>query len=149
MHNKMEVIIRELKEEDLFQGFLESLDSLKKASEISKEKAKEIFDKIEANSDQVIFVAELNGRIIGSTTLLLEYKFIHNGSLIGHIEDVVVTKEFQGRGVGRKLTLKALDYANKKGCYKTILDCSEDVRIFYEKLGFKIHGIYMRFDHDK
>lgn len=40
-----EVIIRELKKEDLWNGFLTSLDSLKEASGIGKEKADTIFEK--------------------------------------------------------------------------------------------------------
>jgi glucosamine-phosphate N-acetyltransferase len=39
-----EVIIREIKEDDLWNGFLKSLDSLKQASNIEKSKAKEIFE---------------------------------------------------------------------------------------------------------
>ncbi len=142
-----EVRIRELKENDLFQGFLESLDSLRKASELDKEKANEIFTKIKSNSNHVIFVAELDGKIVGSTTLIIEPKFIHNGGLVSHIEDVVVSKEFQGKGIGEKLILTSLDYAKNHGCYKTILDSNDEVKPFYEKIGFKVHSNSMRFNH--
>ena len=57
-----DVIIRELKEADLWNGFLKSLDSLKQASNIEKSKAKEIFEKINANPDHIIAVAELDGK---------------------------------------------------------------------------------------
>lgn len=142
-----EVSIRKLEEKDLFNGFLTSLDSLRKASDIDAEKAKEIFQKIDSNQEHVIFVADNNGKIVGSTTLLIEQKFIHKGGLIGHIEDVVVSKDMQGQKIGEKLILAALDYAKKSGCYKTILDCLDDVKPFYEKLGFKLHSNAMRFDH--
>lgn len=142
-----EVSIRKLEEKDLFNGFLTSLDSLRKASDIDAEKAKEIFQKIDSNQEHVIFVADYNGKIVGSTTLLIEQKFIHKGGLIGHIEDVVVSKDMQGQKIGEKLILAALDYAKKSGCYKTILDCLDDVKPFYEKLGFKLHSNAMRFDH--
>ena len=142
-----EVSIRKLEEKDLFNGFLASLDSLRKASNIDSEKAKEIFQKIDSNQEHVIFVAEHNGKIVGSTTLLIEQKFIHKGGLVGHIEDVVVSKDMQGQKIGEKLILAALDHAKKSGCYKTILDCLDDVKPFYEKLGFKLHANAMRFDH--
>lgn len=37
--------------------------------------------------------------------------------------------------------------AQEKGCYKTILDCTEKNAAFYEKCGFKRKEIQMRFDH--
>ncbi len=143
----VDVIIRELQEDDLFNGFLESLDTLKKASDLGKEKANEILKKIKSNPSHVIFVAILDGKVVGSTTMLIEPKFIHNGGKVAHIEDVVVTKEYQGKGIGEKLIRSLLDYAKKNDCYKTILDSSDDVKPFYEKIGFKKHSNCMRFDH--
>lgn len=139
--------IRQIEENDLYNGFLNSLDSLRKASDIEPSKAKSVFEKIRSNPNHVIFVAILDGKVVGSTTLLIEPKFIHNGGLVGHIEDVVVNKEFQGQKIGEKLILASLDYAKNAGCYKTILDCLDDVRQFYEKLGFKFHSNAMRFNH--
>ncbi|MDX1533473.1 MAG: GNAT family N-acetyltransferase [Nitrosopumilaceae archaeon] len=142
-----DVKIRKIEEDDLNNGFLESLDSLRKASDLDSSKAKEILVKIQSNPNHSIFVAELDGKIVGSTTLLIEPKFIHQGGLVGHIEDVVVNKEFQGKKIGEKLIRTSLDYAKNQGCYKTILDCMDDVKPFYEKLGFKFHSNAMRFDH--
>ena len=142
-----EPTIRELKKDDLFNGFLTSLDSLRKASDIEKDKAEKIFEKINSNPDQIIAVAEVDGSIVGSTTLLIEQKFIHDGGLVGHIEDVVVNKEFQGQKIGEKIMKYLLREANNRGCYKTILDCTDEVKPFYEKLGFKKVANELRFDH--
>ena len=142
-----EPIIRELKEADLWNGFLISLDSLKQASNIEKSKAKEIFEKINANPDHIIAVAELDGKIVGSTTLLIEQKSIHNGGMVGHIEDVVVNKDFQGKKIGEKIMKYLIEIAKNRGCYKTILDCTDDVKPFYEKLGFKQVANELRLDH--
>ena len=139
--------IRELRKDDLWNGFLTSLDSLRLASNIDKEKAEEVFEKINSNPDYIIAVAELDGKIVGSTTLLIELKFIHNGGLVGHIEDVVVDKNYQGKKIGENILKYLLEVANKRGCYKTILDCTDEVKGFYEKLGFKHTANEMRFDH--
>ena len=141
------VIIRKLEEEDLWNGFLTSLDSLRQASDIDRDKALEIFKKINSNPDHIIGVAELDGKIVGSTTLLIESKFIHNGGLVGHIEDVVVDKNFQGMKIGEKIMKYLLKVAENRGCYKTILDCTNDVKPFYEKIGFKHTANELRFDH--
>jgi glucosamine-phosphate N-acetyltransferase len=142
-----EPIIRELKKEDIWNGFLKSLDSLKPASNIEKSKAESIFEKINTNPDHIIAVAELDGKIVGSTTLIIESKFIHDGGLVGHIEDVVVDKEFQGQKIGEKIMIYLIEITKKRGCYKTILNCTEDVKPFYEKLGFKQVANELRFDN--
>ena len=143
-----EPTIRELKEEDFQKGFLNALDTLRETSNINKEKAIEIFKIIQSNPNHIIVVAEINGRIVGSTTLLIEPKFIHQGGVVGHIEDVVVSKEFQGQSIGEKIIKYILKLAEKHDCYKTILNCSDNVKQFYEKLGFKHNSNEFRFDHN-
>ncbi|MCH8975238.1 MAG: GNAT family N-acetyltransferase [Thaumarchaeota archaeon] len=143
-----QVKIRQIQENDLFQGFLESLDSLRKASDLEENNAKLVLKKIRSNQNHVIMVADLDGQIVGSITLLIEPKFIHQGGLVGHIEDVVVRSELQGKGIGEQLVNAALEYAKNHGCYKTILDCDDNVKPFYEKIGFKRNSNAMRFDHN-
>ena len=142
-----EVTIRELKEDDIQKGFLKTLDTLRQTSSITQEKALEIFKHIKSNPNHIIIIAEVNRLIVGSTTLLIEQKFIHEGGIVGHIEDVVVSKEFQGRKIGQKIIKYVLQIAKNQGCYKTILDCSDDVKSFYEEIGFKQHSNELRFDH--
>ena len=142
-----ELIIREIIESDLENGFLESLDNLRQSSNLEPNSARNILKKILENENHIIHVAELNGKIVGSATLLIEQKFIHNGGLVGHIEDVVVKKGFEGQGIGMKLVLSLLDIAKERVCYKTILNCEDELIPFYEKIGFKQKSNEMRFDH--
>ena len=143
-----EIIIREFKEDDLEKGFLATLDFLRNTSSIDKNKAKEILKKIKQNPNHIIYVAIDDKKIIGSTTLLIEQKFIHDGGLVGHIEDVVVRKDYERRGIGIKLVTSMLECAKEKNCYKTILDCKDDVKQFYERIGFKRESNCMRYDHN-
>ena len=92
-------------------------------------------------------MADDNGKIVGSATLLIEQKFIHNGGHVGHIEDVVVSKEFEGRGIGIKLVTSLLEKADTMNCYKTILDCKDELIPFYERIGFKQESNQMRYNH--
>lgn len=74
---------------------------------------------------------------------------IHNLGLVGHIEDIAVAKDQQGKKLGLKL-IQALDFiAEKVGCYKTILDCSEANEGFYVKCGFKRAGLEMAHYYEK
>ena len=143
-----EIKIREIEEGDLEKGFLETLDFLRNASDLDKKKANEILKKIKQNSNHMIYVAIDNKKIVGSTTLLIEQKFIHDGGLVGHIEDVVVRKDYEGKGIGIKLVTSMLERAKEKNCYKTILDCKDDVKQFYERIGFKRESNGMRYDHN-
>lgn len=140
--------IREIEEGDLEKGFLETLDFLRNASSLDKNKAKEILKKIKQNQTHIIHVAIDGEKIVGSTTLLIEQKFIHDGGLVGHIEDVVVRKDYEGKGIGIKLVMSMLESAKEKNCYKTILDCKDDVKQFYERIGFKRESNGMRYDHN-
>ena len=142
-----EIIIREIEEDDLEKGFLETLDFLRNTGDLDKNKAIEILKKIKQNPNHIIHVAIDNKKIVGSTTLLIEQKFIHNGGLVGHIEDVVVRKDYEGKGIGIKLVTSLLERAKGKNCYKTILDCKDDVKQFYERIGFKHESNGMRYDH--
>ncbi len=143
----VDIIIRELQLDDLFNGFLESMDSLRPASNLDKDKADEIFKKINSNPNHYVYVAIIGDRIVGSTSMIVEPKFIHNGGNVAHIEDVVVSKEHQGKGIGEKIMNSLLELAKNNNCYKTILDCSDEVKPFYEKIGFKRNSNCMRYDH--
>ena len=55
-----------------------------------------------------------------STGLTEDYS-IHNLGLVGHIEDIAVAKDQQGKKLGLRI-IQALDYvAEKVGCYKVCL----------------------------
>ena len=142
-----EIEIREIEEDDLEKGFLETLDFLRNTSGLDKNKSREILKKIKQNPNHIIHVAIDDKKIVGSTTLFIEQKFIHDGGFVGHIEDVVVRKDYEGRGIGIKLVTSMLDRAKEKNCYKTILDCKDDVKQFYKRIGFKHESNGMRYDH--
>ena len=143
-----EIIIREIEEEDLDRGFLEVLDNLRKASDLENSKAKEVLEKIKQNPNHRIHVAIDGNQVVGTTTLFIEQKFIHQGGLVGHIEDVVVRKDYERKGIGIRLVTSMLERAKEKNCYKTILDCKDDVKQFYERIGFKRESNCMRYDHN-
>ncbi|RNJ78259.1 MAG: GNAT family N-acetyltransferase, partial [Nitrosopumilus sp. B06] len=117
------ITVRELQRVDLQNGFLATLDILKPASGIDPARAEEIFEKMDANPDYMVIVAESGGKIVGAVTLFIEQKFIHRGGRVGHVEDLAVTQEFQSHKVGSMLMTYLLDAAHKKGCYETILNC--------------------------
>lgn len=144
----MSFILRELKEEDFSNGFFETLSNLSKVGKIGNEikLAKEILKKINKDKNYRIVIAEdkNNHQVVGTATLLIEQKFIHDGGKAGHIEDVVTRKGYEGKGIGKEIMKELIKIAKENGCYKIILDCDEKVINFYEKIGFRKHSIMMR-----
>jgi glucosamine-phosphate N-acetyltransferase len=81
--------------------------------------------------------------IIGTGTIIYEPKIIHGCKYVGHIEDIVIDNIYRSNGIAKNILNKLIDTAKTKNCYKVILDCSNDVLNFYEKIGFELHGNQM------
>lgn len=139
--------IRELRASDLENGFFETLGNLSELEGLTVAKGRKILSDMKRGTAYNILVAVApGGQVIGTTTLLVEQKFIHGGGLVGHIEDVAVRKGFEGKGVGSSLVRRAIGEAKELGCYKCILDCSPGRVGFYEAIGLVRHEVGMRVD---
>ena len=80
-------------------------------------------------------VAELDNVIVGYGTLLVEQKI--RGGKAGHIEDIVIHPDFRRTGIGRAILDFLAGHAVELGCYKLVLQCSEENRRFYELGGYR------------
>jgi glucosamine-phosphate N-acetyltransferase len=141
--------IREIREEDIDNGrLLEVLENFR-LEDLSKATAKAILKEIKTNPLHKIFVAMTkdDNLVIGTTTLLVEPKFIFGGGRVGHIEDVSVRKEYQRKGIGFKLVNYATEQAALMGCVKTVLDCSDESMRFYQRLGYSYQDNCMKIMH--
>ena len=90
----------------------------------------------------VCYIDPKNIKIIGSGTIIYEPKIIHGGKSVGHIEDIIVDKNYRNKGIAQNI-LNMLVVLAKNKCYKVILDCKEDLLYFYSKNGFNKNGIQM------
>ena len=140
----MAVTVRELRGSDITENFLETLASLSEVG-LTPDRAKEVFRERLRRGIRG-YVACLDGRVVGSASLLVEEKFIHGGGLSSHIEDVAVHRDFQKQGIGAELVRFLVEEARRLGCYKVILNCREGNVPFYEKTGFRRHDVGMRID---
>lgn len=133
----MLVEIRHLEKEDYCKRYIHLLKQL---STIDENKiTKNDFDSFvnNLNDNHQIYVIEKDNQIVGSITLIIENKIIHNFGKVCHIEDVVVDKNIRGRSLGKKLLNFAKEFSIKNNCYKIILNCDEKNVIFYENCGFE------------
>jgi glucosamine-phosphate N-acetyltransferase len=93
-----------------------------------------------------LLVIKYEDMIIGTGSILIEEKIIHNIGIVGHIEDIVIDKKYRGLNLAKKLIESLIEIGKNNGCYKIILDASNDVKGFYEKLGFRVNSNNMRYD---
>jgi GNAT superfamily N-acetyltransferase len=110
---------------------------------LSIEDAQKIFDQQSRYPDYHVFLAEIDGEVVGTFALLVMENIAHKGTPSAVVEDVGVIPGLQGKGIGKKMMEYALQYAKEKGCYKMSLSSNlrrEQAHQFYESLGFKKHG---------
>lgn len=63
-------------------------------------------------------------QLVAVGTVFVERKFTRGLGIVGHIEDIAVSKTMQGRRLGLYLIKTLEEIARTQGCYKVILDCS-------------------------
>ncbi|KAI1772562.1 acyl-CoA N-acyltransferase [Hypoxylon cercidicola] len=136
--------IRSLERTDYNKGFLECMEVLTWIGDTSEAEFIERYDEmVEAKGTYYFAVIENKGRIVGTGALVVEKKFIHQRGKCGHIEEISIAKEHQGKGLGLKM-IQALDsLAVNLGCYKNILNCGQRNEPFYAKCGYHNSGIEM------
>ncbi|KAK1776405.1 acyl-CoA N-acyltransferase [Copromyces sp. CBS 386.78] len=140
--------LRALRPSDYDTGFLDCLRVLTTVGDITQEQFQDRYNWISRQDGGyfILVIEDTNSsppRVVGTGALLVERKFIHNLGSVGHIEDIAIAKDQQGKKLGLRM-IQALDFiAEKTGCYKTILDCSEANEGFYVKCGFKRAGLQM------
>jgi len=139
MENLNNYIIRKLNKND-YDKYLILINQFRHTI-FSKEQYENILDKIENNSS--IWVIEHHDKLIATTTIIYEYKFIRNIVKLAHIEDVCVDENYRNKGIGNLLINHVVNESEKAGCYKITLDCNEKLEKFYEKSGLEKRGIQM------
>jgi glucosamine-phosphate N-acetyltransferase len=136
--------IRRLVKTDLDIYYYNLLNQLSKNSEDSTydhEKFVNAFENLSSNT--FIFIIIMGEKIIGTISIIIEQKLLHNGGKVGHIEDFVIDKYHCSNGFGSKLLDFAVDFCKENSCYKCILNCSENLKKYYEKHNFQNKNIQM------
>ena len=84
--------------------------------------------------NSITFVMSDNKAILGVASLHIIEKLTRK---LGLIEDVAVSKNNRGLGIGKKLVEKLIQTGKEKKCDKIVLSSSEKNSEFYEKMGFQ------------
>lgn len=97
------------------------------------------FDVIAANPYNTLFVAELEGRVVGTYQITVLPGMAERGRIRAKIESVHVAPESRGRGIGAIMMRHAIGVAAEKGVGLVELTSHKarpDAHRFYNSLGF-------------
>ena len=102
---------------------------------------REFLNKAKSNLSFQAFVAEVNGKIVGSVSSQIYeglYPDIIQDSYEkkGYIWGVYVESSYRNSGIGTKLTQKTIAYLQSINCTKIFLNAAPMGKSVYEKLGF-------------
>ncbi|SFV06798.1 Predicted N-acetyltransferase YhbS [Methylobacterium sp. 174MFSha1.1] len=111
--------------------------------------AEALLARLDAYPDYGLYVAEIDGRIVGTFCLVILDNIAHWGMPSALVESVVVAEAERGTGLGRRMMREAGRLAAEKGCYKLALSSNVDAKPahrFYESFGFERYGYSFRLD---
>lgn len=145
--NSSQFKFRKLEESDYHKNYLQLLTQLTQVGNITPKEFSNIFGKIQ--SQIWVFEDNVTNKIVASASIFMEQKFIHNGGIVAHLEDVVVDQYYRGAQLGKKLIDNIVEIAKNSGAYKIIADCKPELISFYSKNGFEKRGeqIAIYFSH--
>ncbi len=139
----MEIKIRQAAKKDLPQMILlyrqPDMNGRKAAS---LKKAENIFLKAGKYPFYKVYAAVSGGEVVGTFCILI-MNTISDNSKAGVLEDFVVKKSWQRKGIGTKMIKFAIAVCRKKGCYKLALSSNlkrKGAHRFYKSLKFRKHG---------
>ncbi len=137
------MLIREATADDLpaITHLIRLLDGTDRA--LPPDRALAAFQEIQQQPNHHLFVAEIEGEIVGTYALVFVQQLSHGGRCSAIVEDVVVHQDTQGEGIGRVLMGHASEQARARGCYKIVLSSGyarQHAHQFYRRLGFQEHG---------
>lgn len=138
----MSMSIRLLEKGDYYKNYLQLMNQLRPTNVYSYSRFEKIFNEIQKDKKHNIFVIEEDNIIVGTVTIVLETKFIYEGERLGHIEDLVVDKDYRKKGLGGKLIDHCISFCKANNCRKIGLCSRSNAQEFYYKKGFDVIGNY-------
>ncbi|WP_296678315.1 GNAT family N-acetyltransferase [Novosphingobium sp.] len=106
------------------------------------------FGEIDADPNQLLAVAEMNGEIVGTLQLTFIAGLSRQGSKRGIIEAVRVASQHRGKKIGGAMIAWAIEHCRERRCRLVQLTTDNarvDAHRFYDRLGFEASHIGYKF----
>src|SRR5215216_4499860 len=98
------------------------------------------FEQITRDPNHQLFVAELDGKVIGTLHLMFLPSISYQGGLRAQIESVRVDRRYQNQGIGSEMMKWTIGLAKERGArliQLTTHTSRQDAHRFYKRLGFE------------
>jgi len=154
INNKIEIIELTLKYKTQYLDLIEELINIKR--DVSDEYFNYFLENTNKYGNKIYLakltsVCETNGcetsgcetngcddKIVGTIKIFTEPKTYDN---VGHIEDVVVNKEYRNNGIASVLLQHVITEFQLTNCYKVVLNCKPELIPFYTKIPITTNGL--------
>jgi len=129
------------------QEFLVGIDPLKrlrKGPRFGVKYAQTVLEKVKKN-EGAIFLAYEEGKVVGCVAGIVEKQSVQSALMCvstrgGRVLELVVSKEYRGSGVGKRLMQKMEGYLRKKKCDVILIEVfapNQNAHDFYQALGYE------------
>lgn len=111
---------------------------------IPLEKAEQIWAAMAKVPDYHVYLASLDGEVVGTFSLLYVPTMMHRGfHKFAILDAVTISPSYRSQGIGRSMMKVAIELCAAARCYKITLSSNlkrARAHAFYESLGFGQHG---------
>ncbi|CAB50612.1 GNAT family N-acetyltransferase [Pyrococcus abyssi] len=128
--------------EDLIEVYMRGYEGLEEYGGEGRDYARDYIKWCWKKAPDGFFVAKVGDRIVGFIVCDRDWYSRYEGKIVGAIHEFVVDKGWQGKGIGKKLLTKCLEFLGK---YNDTIELWVGEKNFgamrlYEKFGFKKVG---------
>lgn len=121
-----------------FEG--EPDDDADDAPRLTAGAADAVFDRIDADGNQSLLVAERDGLVVGTLALLIVPSLARGGQPWAVVDTIALHDSARGQGIGTLLMEEAVQRARGARCYKLVLSTHRsrvDAQRLYARLGLQ------------
>ena len=146
-----DILIRKARESDLpaiGELVAELIDTMDNTEGIDIGIALKTCKHLVTDASSHFLVAEIARTSVGFINFTIRQTILHR-SPSGLIDELVVAKEYQGKGVGKQLVLAAIEKCKQLGCCEVEVSTEKTnikARRFYSKCGFGERGMLLEVD---
>ncbi|GAA0534056.1 GNAT superfamily N-acetyltransferase [Rhizomicrobium palustre] len=122
-----------------FERVVTLLRQLWPTKSLDQKRLKTVWDRALTNSSQHLICAIDGGDLVGFASMSIKNNLWAEGFL-GHVDELIVTENSRGQGIGTALVEHLVGIAEQAGCVRLELDSAfhrEEAHGFYESKGFK------------
>lgn len=125
---------------------LEELGREQPKNKVEKTKFEKLIHQYLSDSDKQILLAEDNSKTVGMVSMIFLPRLNQSKPELW-IPDLVVSKDYQNKGIGKELIKACVKIAKTKNCFRIRLESGnkrKDTHEFYKKTGFEQYALTFR-----